>query len=95
MESSRQEYCSGLPFSSPGGLPGLGIEPRTPALQADSLPSEPVGISSTAEVVVAEVGSCRGTGGLCRSCSCKRGEVSNIRQVPAVPLFVDATELQV
>ena len=41
MESSRQEYCSGLPFSSPGDLPDQGIEPRSPALQADSLLSWP------------------------------------------------------
>ena len=33
----RQEYCSGLPFPSPGDLPDLGIEPMSPALQADSL----------------------------------------------------------
>ena len=37
---SRPEYWSGLPFPSPGDLPDLGIEPRSPALQADSLPSE-------------------------------------------------------
>ena len=36
----RQEYQSGLPFPSPGHLPDPGIEPRSPALQADSLPSE-------------------------------------------------------
>ena len=41
MEFSRQEYRSGLPFPSPGDLPDPGIEPGTPALQADSLPSEP------------------------------------------------------
>ena len=38
---SKQEYWSGLPFPSPGGLPNPGIEPRSPSLQADSLPSEP------------------------------------------------------
>jgi len=38
---SRQEYCSGLPFPSPGDLPDPGIEPRSPALQADALCSEP------------------------------------------------------
>ena len=43
MEFSRQEYWSGLPFPSPGDLPGSGIEPGYPALQADSLPSEPPG----------------------------------------------------
>ena len=37
---SRQQYCSGLPFPSPGGLPDPGIESRSPALQADSLPTE-------------------------------------------------------
>ena len=34
MEFSRQEYWGGLPFPSPGDLPDLGIEPRSPALQA-------------------------------------------------------------
>ena len=37
MEFSRPEYWSGYPFSSPGDLPNPGIEPRSPALQADSL----------------------------------------------------------
>ena len=41
MELSRQEYQSRLPFFSPGDLPDLGIEPGSPALQADSLLSEP------------------------------------------------------
>ena len=36
---SRQEYCSGLPFPSPGDLPNPGIEPRSPGLQADALTS--------------------------------------------------------
>ena len=40
MGYSRQEYWSGLPFPSPGDLPDPGIEPRSPALQADALPSE-------------------------------------------------------
>ena len=39
----RQEYWSGLVFPSPGDLPNPGIEPRSPALQADSLPAEPPG----------------------------------------------------
>ena len=39
----RQEYWSGLPFPSPGDLPDPGIEPRSPALWADSLPFEPPG----------------------------------------------------
>ena len=40
MGFSRQEYWSGLPFPSPKDLPNPGIEPRSPALQADSLPFE-------------------------------------------------------
>ena len=43
MGFSKQEYWSGLPFPSPGNLPDLGVEPRSPALQVDSLPSEPLG----------------------------------------------------
>ena len=39
----QQEYWSGLPFPSPGALPDPGMEPESPALQADSLPSEPLG----------------------------------------------------
>ena len=40
MGFSRQEYSSGFPFPSPGGLPDPGIEPGSPALQVDSLPTE-------------------------------------------------------
>ena len=40
MGFSRQECWSGLPFPSPGDLPDPGIEPGSPTLQADSLPSE-------------------------------------------------------
>ena len=43
MEFSRPEYWSGRPFLSPGALPNPGIKPRSPALQADSLPAEPQG----------------------------------------------------
>ena len=43
MGFSRQERWSGLPVPSPGDLPDPGIEPRSPALQGDSLPSEPPG----------------------------------------------------
>ena len=39
----KQEYWSRLPFPSPGNLPDPGIKPRSPALQADALPSEPPG----------------------------------------------------
>ena len=43
MGFSRQEYQGGLPFPSPGDLPDPGIEPRSPALQADTLTCEPRG----------------------------------------------------
>ena len=43
MGFSREEHWSGLPFPSPGDLPHPGIKPESPALQADSLPSEPPG----------------------------------------------------
>ena len=43
MGFSKQEYRNGLPFPSAGDLPNPGIEPRSPALQADSLPAEPLG----------------------------------------------------
>ena len=43
MEFFRLEYWSGLPFPSPGDLPNPGIESGSPALSADSLPSEPPG----------------------------------------------------
>ena len=41
MGFSRQGYWSGLLFPSPGDLPDPGIEPASPTLQADALPSEP------------------------------------------------------
>jgi len=50
MEFSKQEYWSGLPFPSPGDLPDSGIKPASlapPALQVDSLPSDPPGKSQT------------------------------------------------
>ena len=43
MGFSRREYWSMLPFPSPGDLPNPGIEPGSPSLQADVLPSEPQG----------------------------------------------------
>ena len=43
MGFSRQEHWSGLPFPSPGDHPNPGMTPGSPALQADSLPSEPPG----------------------------------------------------
>ena len=43
MEFSRQAYWNRLPFPSSGDLPDPGIKPKSPALQVDSLPSEPSG----------------------------------------------------
>ena len=43
MEFSRPEYWSGQLFPSPGDLPNPGVKPRSPTLQADSLPAEPQG----------------------------------------------------
>ena len=45
MGFSRQKYWSGLPFPSPGDFPNPGVESGSPALQADSLLSEPPGKS--------------------------------------------------
>ena len=45
---SRQGYWSGLPFPSPGNIPDPGIKPRSPALKADSLPTELPGKSQYA-----------------------------------------------
>ena len=44
LEFSRPEYWSGLLFPSPGDLPNPGIKPGSPALQADSLPTELSGL---------------------------------------------------
>ena len=43
MGFPRQEYWSGLPFPPPGDLPDPGVKPGSPALEANSLPSEPPG----------------------------------------------------
>ena len=48
----RQEYWSGLPFPSPGDLPDPGIKPKSPALKADTLPSEPPGKSHIFEMLI-------------------------------------------
>ena len=59
MGFSRPEYWNGLPFPSPGDLPNPGIEPRSPALQTDSLPTElkeaPCYQSSRGEFATTEV----------------------------------------
>ena len=52
MGFSKQEYWSGFPFLSPGDLPDPGIKPRSPALQADALPSEPPGKPKNVQITV-------------------------------------------
>ena len=52
MVFSRQEYWSGLPFPSPGYLPNPGSEHGSPALLADSLPSEPPGKTPKRDIQV-------------------------------------------
>ena len=56
MGFSRQDYWSGLPLPSPGDLPEPGVEPGSPALQTDSLPSEPPG--KTIAFLVVEFSKC-------------------------------------
>ena len=63
MGFSRQEYWSGLPFPSPEDLPNPGIKPRSPALQADTLTSEPPGVhsglySSSDLILTTNLGEC-------------------------------------
>ena len=64
MGFSRQEYWSGLPFPSPGDLPDPGIEPRSPLLYADALPSESPGKSRARQVWGEEVSIVIGFGKL-------------------------------
>ena len=59
---SRQEYWSGLPFPSPGDLPNPGIEPRSPALPTDALPSEPPGNPPAKAGDIRDTGSILGSG---------------------------------
>ena len=60
MELSRQEYWSGQPFPSPGDLPDPEIEARSPALQVDSLPSEPLGLLALSIIFSLVVNTCLG-----------------------------------
>ena len=55
MGFSGQEYWNGLPFHSPGDLPDPGIEPRSPALEADALTSEPPGKPHEDEIRLKEL----------------------------------------
>ena len=61
MEFSRQQYWSGLPFPSPGDLPNAGVNPGSPASQADSLPTELLG-NMEGSAVRGDMGSIPGPG---------------------------------
>ena len=52
MKFSRQDYWSGLPCLPPGDLPDPGIKHRSPALQADTLPSELPGVALNYTVIL-------------------------------------------
>ena len=54
MGFSRQEYWNGLPCPSAGDLPDPGIEPGSPTLQAESLPSEPPGKPSLSYIFLVQ-----------------------------------------
>ena len=56
MGFSRQEYWSGLPFPSPGYLPDPGIEPGSPALEADALTPEPPGKPREEAIAIRQAG---------------------------------------
>ena len=74
---SRQEYWSGLPFPSPWDLPDPGIEPRSPALQADTLTSEPPGKQQQIRTYTERAaGGCQG---FCRGL---RGKVAQVAKNP-------------
>ena len=55
MRFSRPEYWSVSPFPSQGDLPNPGIEPRSPALQADSLPAEPQHLTQIQLLVILQL----------------------------------------
>ena len=76
---SRQEYWSGLPFLSPGDRPDSGIKPRSPALQADSLPSEPLSIWYLEFFLLELQAVTYSTGFSVAWGQCCRGQISSIR----------------
>ena len=76
-----QAKCwSGLPFPSPGDLPDPGIEPRSPTLQADTIPSEPPG-KQNAGLVEAQAGI-----------KIARRNISNLRYTDDTTLMAESKE---
>ena len=65
MKFFRQEHWSGLLFPPPESVPNPGTEPRSPTLQADSLPSEPPSVVATySSILVWEISWTEEPGGL-------------------------------
>ena len=73
MGLSMQEYWSGLPFASPGELPDPGIEPKSPTLLADALPTELCGKSIIfSDKVLGNLGFPGGASGKEPALQCRR-----------------------
>ena len=68
MRFSRQKYWSGLQFPSPGDLSNSGIEPGSPTLYADALPSEPPGKSRNKEIKIVTLRITNLVNTFCRRC---------------------------
>ena len=86
MGFSRQEYWSGLPFPSPGDLPNPGIEPRSPALEADALTSEPPGKQT--EYIMRNAGLEETQAGIKTS----RRNINNLRYADNTTLMAESEE---
>ena len=79
MGFSRQEYWSRLPLPPLGDLPDLGIKPGSPTLQADALPSEPLGKSNFLNIQSVPCGST----GKESACSARDlGSIPGLGQIP-------------
>ena len=75
MGFSKKKYWSGVPFPPPGDLPNPGVEPMSPALQVDSLLSEPPQKPSLAPVLTSWIQNCaewEGSVSLCYNKPCRR-----------------------
>ena len=86
MGFSRQEYWSGLPFPSPEDLPDQGIEPRSPALEADALTSEPPGKQT--EYIMRNAGLEETQAGIKTS----RRNINNLRYADNTTLIAESEE---
>ena len=89
MESSRQEYWSGLPFPSPGDLPDPGTEPGSPMSQAHALPSAPPPVD--VKTAVKALSFAERAVGACDACGAKASvyldrHLSHLLDAARVPL---------